>query len=269
MAKSQSTLGDVHDAEDAPRCLARTRIGVCLERPEAGRHRCKRHGGAAGVGAPPGPRNGRYVDGNHTREAQQERRWVREVMKGWGDSMSDLKVKKGLVPAAGPEPPVRALVYKNANSLQYLARPPVGEERAAWRRQLKAALGTSSAAFVDAALTRLLAASTLPNSMVPTSTSVSAALALVQSMDPANELQAVLAVDVACLHAAATNMLSRLSSHIPESRMRTASNAAARLERAFHSAVQTYQKLKHGNRQVIRIERIEVKEGSQAMIKVG
>ena len=32
----------------------------------------------------------------------------------------------------------------------------------------------------------------------------------------------------------------------------------ARLERAFHSAVQTYQRLKHGNRQVIRIERIEV-----------
>ncbi|MCW5716046.1 MAG: hypothetical protein KIT43_16155 [Bauldia sp.] len=51
--------------------------------------------------------------------------------------------------------------------------------------------------------------------------------------------------------------------------MRTASNAAARLERAVHSAVNTYYRLEHGNRQVIRIERIEVKEGSQALIKVG
>lgn len=183
--------------------------------------------------------------------------------------MGDLEPTSGLAPSLEPKPRVQALVYKEAESSHYLARSPAGEERVVWRRDLKAALGTSSGAFVDAALARLLAASTLPNNMVPTSTSVSAALALIQSMEPANELQAALAVDVACLHAASTNMLSRLSSHIPESRMRTASNAAARLERAFHSAVQTYQKLKHGNRQVIRIERIEVKEGSQAMIKVG
>lgn len=267
MRKAQSTP-DL-DAADAPRCSARTREGLCPEPPEAGRRRCRRHGGAAGVGAPSGPRNGRFVEGNHTKEAQRERRWVREVLKGWGNGMDDLQGKNSLAPAPTGKRRVGALVYKDANSVQYLARSPVGEERAAWRRELKAALGTSSAAFVDAALARLLAASTLPNNMVPTSTSVAAALALVQSMEPANELQAALAVDVACLHAASTNMLSRLSSHIPESRMRTASNAAARLERAFHSAVQTYQKLKHGNRQVIRIERIEVKEGSQAMIKVG
>lgn len=48
-----------------------------------------------------------------------------------------------------------------------------------------------------------------------------------------------------------------------------ASNAAARLERDFHSAVQTYQRLKHGNRLVIRIERIDIHDGGQAVIDVG
>jgi hypothetical protein len=76
-------------------------------------------------------------------------------------------------------------------------------------------------------------------------------------MEPENELQAVLAVDAACLHAAATNMLSRLQSHTADARARIHSLAAARLERAFHSALKTYHLFKHGHQQVIRIERIE------------
>jgi hypothetical protein len=37
-----------------------------------------------------------------------------------------------------------------------------------------------------------------------------------------------------------------------------AANAAAKLERALHSAVKAYPRLKHGNTQVIRIERLEI-----------
>lgn len=172
--------------------------------------------------------------------------------------------------AAVADPPrVGAIVYKQPDTAHQAIRSPVGTERAAWRRQLKAALGTTSSAFVDAALARLMSASTLPGTYNGTSTSISAALAIVQSMKPENELQAALAVDAACLHAAATNMLSRLNSHISEGRMRAASTAAARLERAFHSAVNTFYRVKQGNRQVIRIERIEVRDGGQAVFDVG
>lgn len=248
-------------------CGASTKEGPCPEAAEAGQRRCRLHGGAEGAGAPSGERNGRYVVGLHTKEAKAERKWVRDMLNGRSVNVAN---KEGEDAAAigSPRSRVRALVYKEAASAQRLARSPVGQEHTEWRRQLKAALGTSSGPFVDAALARLLAASILPGSYIPTSTSVSAALAIVESMKPENELQAALAVDAACLHAAATNMLSRLVSHIPESRMRAASNAAARLERAFHSAVQTYHKLKHGNRQIIRIERIEVRDGGQAVIDV-
>ena len=42
--------------------------------------RCRLHGGAPGSGAPAGKRNGRYTEGEHTREAKAKRRWVRQIV---------------------------------------------------------------------------------------------------------------------------------------------------------------------------------------------
>lgn len=71
-------------------------------------------------------------------------------------------------------------------------------------------------------------------------------------MAPENEVQAALAVDAACLHAAAGNVLARMALSSMESRTAVASNATAKLQRAFHSAIHTFERLKHGNKQVIR-----------------
>ncbi len=105
-----------------------------------------------------------------------------------------------------------------------------------------------------------MAAAKLPGTLSPTHVSLSAALALIESMEPANELEAALAVDVAVLHAAATAMIARVTEHITDAKMMWSANAAARLERAFHSAVKTYHQMKHGYRQIIRIERIEIRD---------
>ena len=48
--------------------------------------------------------------------------------------------------------------------------------------------------------------------------------------------------------------------------MTAAANAVAKLERALHSAIRTYMLLKHGNTQVIRIERLEIQGGAQAVV---
>lgn len=85
-------------------------------------------------------------------------------------------------------------------------------------------------------------------------------------MEPENEIQAALAVDAACFHAAAQNLLSRIQSHGGERRLSSAATAAARLERAFHSAVETFHKVKRGNTQVIRVEKLVVELGGQAMV---
>jgi hypothetical protein len=42
--------------------------------------------------------------------------------------------------------------------------------------------------------------------------------------------------------------------------------AATRLERAFHSALETFYRMKRGNTQVIRVEKIEIQPGAQAIV---
>jgi hypothetical protein len=106
----------------------------------------------------------------------------------------------------------------------------------------------------------------LPRQLIPTSTSVSAALALIESLEPKNEIEAALAVDIACLHAASANLLHRLADACGDRPTMAAANATAKVERALHSAIATLSRLKHGNTQVIRIERLEIQGGAQAVV---
>jgi hypothetical protein len=135
-----------------------------------------------------------------------------------------------------------------------------------WRQSLQQALGSFSSHFIEACLYRLLAACRVPGHGIPTSTGISAAMALIESLHPENEIQAAVAVHIACLDAAARNMLSRVSSHGMERRITMAANAAAKLERAFSAKINTYHRLKHGNQQVIRIEKVVVEAGAQAVV---
>ena len=50
--------------------------------------------------------------------------------------------------------------------------------------RLRCALGSHSKCFVDASLQRLMAACCLPRQAIPTSVSVSAALAIIESLEP-------------------------------------------------------------------------------------
>jgi hypothetical protein len=80
---------------------------------------------------------------------------------------------------------------------------------AGWRARLKELFGTASPLFVEASLRQLIEASKLPSEGVGTTTSLSAALELIASLEPENEAQAALAVHVACLHTASLSVLSR------------------------------------------------------------
>ena len=63
------------------RCGAKTRAGVpCQCPPVKHRKRCSIHGGLS-PGAPLGSTNGNYVDGFWTKEAVEERRFIRSPLK--------------------------------------------------------------------------------------------------------------------------------------------------------------------------------------------
>jgi hypothetical protein len=159
-----------------------------------------------------------------------------------------------------------AQVYQSGDAGEFDVRPEPGTTRREWVGRLREALGSTSNAFVEASMRRIMAACTLPRQNWPSSTSVSAALALIESLEPENEIQATVAVHIACLDAACANVLSRLAWSSTESRTTVSANAGAKLERAFLAAVNTYYRLKKGNQQVIRIERIDMHAGAQAIV---
>jgi hypothetical protein len=62
-------------------------------------------------------------------------------------------------------------------------------------------------------------------------------------------------------------MLSRTHS-IGERNLIAMATACATLEHAFHSAIETYYRVKRGVTQIVRVERVEVQPGAQAVIGV-
>jgi hypothetical protein len=143
--------------------------------------------------------------------------------------------------------------------------PPEGDQHV-WMERLKAALGTASIEFVDATLYQLQAAARLPNSGV-SEIAVNAALAMIESERPRGETECAIVIQMACLHSATMAVLGRLGgAHGGDRNVVAAATAASRLSRSFAILVETLRRLRSGGSQVIRIERVEVKGGGQAVI---
>jgi glucans biosynthesis protein len=69
------------DYPHSRRCGARNRAGQpCKCPPIRGRRRCRLHGGLS-PGAPTGPRNGNYTEGNWTGAVEKERRWLQSLVQ--------------------------------------------------------------------------------------------------------------------------------------------------------------------------------------------
>ena len=81
------------------------------------------------------------------------------------------------------------------------------------------------------------------------------------------EVDAALAVQMACTHAAAMSVLGRLGPATgTEDRVCRFAAAAARLLRAFTMQLEAYRRLRHGGDQYVRVEHVHINEGAQAVI---
>src|SRR6478609_6966383 len=115
-------------------------------------------------------------------------------------------------------------------------------------------------------LYQLPAAARLPNSGV-SEIAVNAALAMIESEQPKGETECAIVVQMACVHAATMAVLGRLGGgHGGDRHVVAAATAASRLSRSFAILVETLRRLRSGGSQVIRIERVEVSNGGQAVI---
>jgi hypothetical protein len=145
------------------------------------------------------------------------------------------------------------------------AYPPDGNGKTWWAR-LKSALGTTSSAFVDASLHQLQAAARVPGGGI-SELAVNAALAMIGAAQPKDEIEAALAIQMACTHTAAMAVLARLGcGHGTERRVAALGSAASRLLRAYAMQVETLRRLRRGGDQHIRVEHVHVHAGGQAIV---
>jgi hypothetical protein len=143
-------------------------------------------------------------------------------------------------------------------------RPPDGE-RKQWWDALKSALGTASSSFVNVSLLQLQAAARLPDGALSEVT-MNAALAMIEAAAPQNEIEAALAVQMACTHCAAMFVLSRTQSGCVHRFISACSAAAAKLLRAYTLQVEALRHLRSGGAQHVRVEHVHINDQARALI---
>jgi hypothetical protein len=143
------------------------------------------------------------------------------------------KPKPALVADSHRRPPVRVRTRRiTASSVRLY---PPNEDRNTWWDRLKNALGTSSSDFVSASLVQLKAAAQFPGSGI-SEIGINAALAQIEALAPQNEVEAALAVQMACTHSAVMAILTKLDNgQGTTDRVARLASTAARLSRAFAS----------------------------------
>ena len=113
---------------------------------------------------------------------------------------------------------------------------------------------------------QLQAAARLPNSGI-SETAVNSALSFIESAQPRDEMECALIIQMACTHSAAMAVAGRIGgAHGGDRHVAMMASAVARLMRTYAFQVETLRRLRSGGSQVIRIERVEVKDGGQAVI---
>jgi hypothetical protein len=141
-----------------------------------------------------------------------------------------------------------------------------GPEDEVWRARLRAALGTVSDDFVEISLRHLQSAARMPGSD-PCELAINAALAMVAAAAPANEIEAALAIQMACTHMVAMAVMSRIGgAHGGPGRLPGLTSATSKLLRAFSCQAETLRRLRSGGDQNIRVEHVHVYEGGQAIV---
>ena len=131
---------------------------------------------------------------------------------------------------------------------------------------MKAALGTTSSDFVNATLVQIQNASRLPSGGI-SETSVNAVLAFIEGAEVKNEVDAALAIQMACIHAVTMAVLSRAGgAHGGDRHVAIMAAAASKLARAYAIQVETLRRLRAGGSQYMRIEHIHIEPNAQAVI---
>ena len=96
---------------------------------------------------------------------------------------------------------------------------------------------------------------------------MNAALSMIESAKPKDEVEAALIIQMACTHTAAMAVLSRIGgAHGGDRHVAMMAAATSKILRAFAIQVETLRRLRAGGSQYMRIEHIHIEPDAQAVI---
>jgi hypothetical protein len=96
---------------------------------------------------------------------------------------------------------------------------------------------------------------------------INGAIAMIAARAPVDEVEAALAIQMACTHMVTMVMMARVGGgHGGPHRLPGMASAIAKLTRAYCTQVETYRRLRGGGEQKITVQHVTVNEGGQAIV---
>jgi hypothetical protein len=134
-----------------------------------------------------------------------------------------------------------------------------------WQNQLIAAFGSPSHDFINLAI-RHLANAVHEKGQPCSSELLNAGLAIVDGIRPENEIEALLAVQMAAAHTLAMECLGRArrAENIPQ--LDANGNMSNKLLRTFTAQVEALSRIRRGGKQKVVVEHVHVHPGAQAAV---
>jgi hypothetical protein len=139
---------------------------------------------------------------------------------------------------------------------------PLHDDHQGWQARLQDIFGTCGKDFALAQLYHVLGASRSAGQL--DAIKANALLAIVEAAQPANEVEAILAVQMAVTHELAMQALSRAQRVDQINQYESAAGMAVKLMRTFTAQIEAMAKLQRGGEQVVRV--VHVHAGAQAVV---
>ena len=136
-----------------------------------------------------------------------------------------------------------------------------------WNAQMQDTFGTRSGDFSDACI-NWLANAAAERGKPLSQTTVNAALAVVAAAEPANEMEALLAVQMFATHDLSMELMRRAKQADSLRVMAEYGTLATKLSRTMTTQIEALGKLRRGGEQTVRVEHVHVYEGGQAVVGV-
>ena len=138
----------------------------------------------------------------------------------------------------------------------------------AHRKRLRQAFGTMSDEFVDVILGKLVEALRPGLFDKLEESTLNAALAMIDSMRPQTELEAILAVQIIATGHCGLQFLRQSHRHMTRDYIDVYGNYAVKLLRLQNEMIQTFDRHRRGNQQTVEVRHVHIYPGAQGMVGI-